>query len=220
VVYDEQDRWMRLFAIEALGRIGDLRAIEALMDAAYDESRDLRTKAIVTLGELDYTLALDSLDWLAHDPDLDGEDQQTALFELGKRRDIRALDGLVDLLREDPRADTRMYAALVLGDLGTWEAVGPLILALCDDMPDVAGQVIKSLVKMGDTAVEPLVNMLTERSSAEQRLWAVRVLGDIGGARALAALNEVALNTAEQWWVREEARGILKRQGHDPQRPG
>jgi HEAT repeat protein len=215
VIYEEQDRWMRLFAIEALGHIGDIRAIEVLLDVAYEDSRDMRTKAIVTLGDIQYSLALDALNSLIEDIDVDVEDQQTALFELGKRHDARAIEGLVDLLLYDPQADTRIYAALVLGEMDDQEVVDPLIDALNDDVPDVANHAMQALVKMGNMATVPLVNILSQSISAERRIWVVRTLGEIANEDAISALSAVAVNGAEQWWVREEAQQILKRLGYD-----
>jgi HEAT repeat protein len=220
VVYQEDDRWMRLFAIETLGRIGDIRVVEVLLDMAYDQSRDIRTKAIVMLGEMQTTLALDALHALIIDVEVDANDQQTALFELGKRHDPRAVEGLVDLLLYDPQADTRMYAALVLGEMGDMNVVEPLIDALNDDEPEVANHAMQALVRMGDRVTDPLVSTLSQSISAERRVWAVRTLGEIASEQAIHALAQVAQNGAEQWWVREEAREILKRLGYDPPRPG
>ncbi len=217
-IYEEQDRWMRLFAIEALGHIGDMRAIEVLLDVAYEESRDMRTKAIVTLGEIKYNLALDALFSLIEDIEVDVEDQQTALFELGKRHDSRSIEGLVDLLLYDPQADTRIYAALVLGEMEDLEVVEPLIDALNDDVPDVANHAMQALVKMGNLATLPLVNTLSQSISAERRIWVIRALGEIGNEEAISALFDVTLNGAEQWWVREEAHEILKKLGHNPRK--
>jgi HEAT repeat protein len=220
VIYFEPDRWMRLFAIESLGRIDDVRTLEVLVDAAYDESRDVRTKAIVTLGEFSSSLATDALYIIFDDMQVDTEDQQTALFELGKRGDARALDGLIDLLQFDTQVDNRIYAALVLGDIGGQEAVTSLIDALCDDVQDVADNALKSLIKLGNDATGPLLQNLQESANAERRMWVVRALGEIGSAQAIDALMDVALNGTELAWVREEARDILHRLGHDPQTPG
>lgn len=217
VVYEEEDRWMRLFAIEALGRIGDIRAIEVLMDAAYDESRDVRTKAIVTLGEIESRLATDALYAVFDDMDVEVEDQQTALFELGKRGDERAVSGLIELLQYDPQIDNRIYAALVLGEIGCAAAADSLIDALCNDVSDVADHALKSLVKMGKSSTDLLVQSLTESTAAERRMWVIRALGEIGNERAINALSDVATNGGEVWWVREEARDILTRLGHDPE---
>ena len=220
IVYHEEDRWMRLFGIEALGRIGDIRAIEVLVDAAYDDSRDVRTKAIVTLSEIESFLATDALYSIFEDMDVDVEDQQTALFELGKRGDERAVSGLVELLQYDSQVDNRIYAALVLGDVGSVTAVDSLINALCEDVSDVADHALKSLVKMGHVATEPLVQNLRESTDTERRMWVIRALGEIGNERSIAALTDVALNRSEIWWLREEARDILINLGHDPKITG
>jgi HEAT repeat protein len=220
VIYFEQDRWMRLFAIESLGRIDDIRALEVLVDAAYDESRDVRTKAIVTLGEFTSTLATDALYIIFDDMQVDTEDQQTALFELGKRGDERALDGLIDLLQYDTQVDNRIYAALILGEIGGEAAVASLINALCDEVQDVADNALKSLIKLGNDATGPLLQNLQESTTAERRMWVIRALGEIGTEQAIDALMDVAMNGSELAWVREEARDILLRLGHDPQKPG
>ena len=220
VIYFEQDRWMRLFAIESLGRIDDIRALEVLVDAAYDESRDVRTKAIVTLGEFTSTLATDALYIIFDDMQVDTEDQQTALFELGKRGDERALDGLIDLLQYDTQVDNRIYAALILGEIGGEAAVASLINALWDEVQDVADNALKSLIKLGSDATGPLLQNLQESANAERRMWVIRALGEIGTAQAIDALMDVAMNGSELTWVREEARDILLRLGHDPQQPG
>ncbi len=220
MVYDGKDRWMRLFAIEALGQIGDIRAVEALLDAVYDDSRDLRVKALVTLGEIPYALALDALYMVVEDARVDAEEQQTALFELGKRHDPRAVEGLIDLLLYSAQADTRIYAALVLSEMGEPHVIEALIEALSDEVTDVASQAMESLVKLGQAATSPLVIMLSQSASAERRVWAVRVLGQIASEEAVNALVGVALNGAEQWWVREEARDILYKLGYIPPSPG
>jgi len=219
VTYQLEDRWMRLFAIEALGQIGDIRAVDALVDMAYDESRDLRTKAIVTLAEIDYTLALDALYYLATDRDVELHDQQTALFALGKRGDLRALEGLISLLRADTPPDLRMYAALILGDMGRVEAVESLFNTLKDATPEVAAHATKALVKMGDIAVHSLLNLLTEFGSVQDRVTIVRVLGEIATVHAISALMQVAHDEVEQRWVRQEALSILNRLGYDPHTP-
>ena len=215
IIYFEVDRWMRLFAIEALGGLDDIRAIEVLVDAVYDESRDVRTKAIVTLGEITSALATDALFAIYDDLDAELEEQQTALFELGKRGDARAVKGLIDLLQFDPQVDNRIYAALVLGDIGGVDAVNSLVTALCDDIQDVADHALKSLVKLGNDATEPLLQHLHESSDAERRMWVIRALGEIGTEQAISALLDVSLSNDEIWWLREEAREILNRLGYN-----
>lgn len=221
VLYQHDDRWLRLFAIEAMGRIGDIRSVESLVDMTYDDSRDVRTKAIVTLGEFEVMLARDALAWLAEDPDLTPEDQQTALFELGKRGDTRALEGLTALLRDHPAVETRMYAALTMAEMDMPAVVDPLVDSLIDDVPEVATHAMRALVRLAEIATPILIESLGWATHAERRMWIVRALGEIGGDAALGAIQAVATNSLEQWWVRDEAREILRRLGHDSsQTPG
>lgn len=220
ILYREQDRWMRLFAVEALGHIGDFRAIEPLLDVAYDDHHDLRAKAIATLGEIPFAFALDALFSLVNDPETYFEDQQSALFELGKRGDERALNGLIALLRDEARTETRMIAALTLAEFQTPEVVQALLDVLCEDPVEMRGHLLKALVKLGDFAAAHLANTLTDSPDANRRLWTVRALGEIATEDAVAALIDVALNGAETAEVRDEARAILNNLGHDPLLPG
>lgn len=221
VVYGENDRWLRLFAVEALGHIGDFRAIEVLVDAAYDVSQDIRTKAIVMLGEMSFVFALDALYSLVMDSELAAEDQQNALFELGKHGDLRALDGLTQLLRQNVRAGTRKEVVLMLAELQTPAVVEPLLdVLLHDEVADLTPHITQALVKLGDVAVDGLLVTLMSAAQAERRMCALQILGEIASERAVAALMEVAINGAEQWWVRDEALAILNALGYDPDLPG
>ncbi|MBZ0297300.1 MAG: HEAT repeat domain-containing protein [Anaerolineae bacterium] len=218
ILYGNEDRWMRLFAIEALGQIGDMRAVEGLLDAAYDESRDMRTKAIVTLGVLQMDFASDALYSLVEDElEIDAEDRQTALFELGKKADSRSIAGLVDILLNDPRSDSRIYAALVLGEIEHRDVIPPLVTALNDRVQDVANHAMQGLVRMHHLSMDTLVKTLNTPTSETGRIWTVRTLGQIANEQAVDVLMSVALNGAEHGPVREEALEILRRLGHDPQ---
>lgn len=218
MLYGDEDRWIRLFGIEALGQIGDIRAVEGLLDAAYDESRDVRTKAIVTLGVLNMDFACDALNALIEDEEeVDAEDRQTALFELGKKGDLRSIMGLVDVLLNDPHPDNRIYAALVLGEIEHRDVIHPLVMALSDREADVANHAMQGLVRMKHLSLGMLVEKLSESTSETGRIWTVRTLGQIADDRAVDVLMAVALN--EQGPVCEEAREILRRLGHDPLAP-
>lgn len=211
IVYSQADRWVRLFAIEALGRIGDMRAIEALADMIDDPSQDVRTKAVVALGEIPYPLALDALHYISADPHVSRADRQAALFELGKRRDPRALDGLTDLLLEDPFIETRVYAALVLGDMDDPRATGALLDALCEDVPEVASHALRALVKLGTGAVVHLAALYEQGGPVERRVWIARALGEIGTPAAADALRGIASSRGEHARVRATAIDALRR---------
>lgn len=211
VLSAQTDRWVRLFVVEALGKIGDIRAVEALADLLDDASQDLRARAIVALGETPYNLALDALHALSAAPETARADRQAALFELGKRRDSRALDGLVDLLLEDPFVETRVYAALTLGELNDPRATAPLLEALCTDMPEVANQALCALVKLGTGAVVHLATLYEQGSPVERRVWIARALGEIGTAAAADVLRDIASRRGEHPRVRAAAIDALRR---------
>ncbi len=208
----QPDRWTRLFVIEALGKLGDLRGVEALADALDDASQDVRARALVALGEIPYGLALDTLYAVSEDADSARTDRQVALFELGKRRDARALAGLAELLLEDPFAETRVYAALVLGEMDDPRATHALLDALCDDAPEVASHALQALVKLGSGAVVHLLALYEQGgSSVERRVWIARALGEIGTAAAGEVLRVIASSQGEHARVRATAIDALRR---------
>lgn len=211
IVYEQSDRWVRLFAIEALGRIGDMRAVDVLFDMAYDASQDVRAKAIVALGEIPYTLALDALHHISSDDIISRTDRQSALFELGRRGDARALDGLTDLLLDDPFVETRIYAAMILSDLNDPRAAAALLDALTDDTPEVASHALRALVRLGSDAVMHLIAVYPEAQSVERRLWIARTLGEIGTPAAVDALRGIASSRTEHARVRAVAIDALRR---------
>jgi HEAT repeat protein len=211
IAYSHDDRWVRLFVVEALGKLGDIRAVEVLMDLLDDDSQDVRARVLVALGEIPYTLAQDALHAISADPDVARAEQQMALYELGKRRDPRALDGLVDLLLEDPFAETRMYAALVLGEMNDPRATGALLDALCEDTPDVASHALQSLVKLGSGAVVHLAALYEQGGPVERRVWIARALGEIGTAAAGETLRAIASSRGEHARVRATAIDALRR---------
>ena len=82
--------------------------------------------------------------------DLGVKGRRMAALAIGGTRDPRALEALVDLLREDPSWQVRADAATGLGKLGDRRAVGPLTDAVRED-PDPA------VVKRADEARKKLL---------------------------------------------------------------
>jgi len=212
LLYAQTDRWARLFVIEALGKIGDIRAVEGLTDMLDDPSQDVRARAIAALGEIPYSLALDALHAISAAPAATRTDRQAALFELGRRRDTRALDGLTDLLLEDPFVETRVYAALILGELDDPRATSALLEALYADVPEVASQALRALVKLGTGAVVHLAALYEQGgTTVEHRMWIARALGEIGTAAAADVLRDIASRRGEHARVRAAAIDALRR---------
>ena len=202
-LYDR--RWYaRASAIEKLGRLGDARAIEPLIDILVDsdkENRAAAAKALRALGEPQWSKWVkgDSDDFArlgkskaprAVEPLIkalnDGAWPVSAAEALGKSGDTRAVKPLIRALRERDE-DVRQEAAKALGKLCDTRAVEPLIGALNDRDKDVCQEAAKALGNLGDgRAVEPLIKALEDKESFAR--MAAEALGNLGDTRAFEPL--------------------------------
>lgn len=183
----DTDRDTRRAAAEALGRTGDPRAADALVDALQDEARSVREAAAAALGALGAPRAVEPL--LALLRDEGWSVRKAAADALGKLGDLQAVAPLIELLR-DPDRSVRRAAAAALGALGDARAVEPLIEALQDEDALVREDAARALGMLGDPrAVEPL---LAAASAADQeqavRAAAVAALGRTGDTRVIDPL--------------------------------
>ena len=174
--------------IEALGGIGDRRAVEPLMEALKDESSLVREKAAAALGRIGDKRAVDPLIHALTDEDRDVRSR--AAWALGQIGDTRAVKPLVKGLT-DKNYWTRQQVALALDRLG-WKPRGKEEEAryLCAvDRLEEAG-------KLGGAAAEPLLHVLMEGD--EETQWvAAEALKSVGAAvvkpiiQALREGNEI-----------------------------
>ncbi len=172
----------RKAAADALGQIGDARAVEPLIVALKD--REIRQcgaveDALVKIGGP----AVEPL--VAAFKNGDFEVRFDAVTLLGKIGDARAVEPLIAALA---LRNVPLPTAEALGRIGDVRAVGPLIAAL-EDEPRPAAE---ALGNIGDArAVEPLIGALERAPDA-----AARALGKIGDARAVESLIAALKNTA------------------------
>ncbi|MEM4359453.1 MAG: HEAT repeat domain-containing protein, partial [Candidatus Bilamarchaeaceae archaeon] len=116
-------------AAEALGKIGDARAVPVLIDALKDKDRYVRYEAAEALGKIGDARAVPVLiDALK---DKDRYVRYEAAEALGKIGDARAVPVLIDALKDKDRY-VRYEAAEALGKIGDARAVPVLIDALKD----------------------------------------------------------------------------------------
>jgi HEAT repeat protein len=238
VLLDEE--WNeRAAAAEALGKIGDARAVEPLIAALISErnimaphpspgelrigptpqakEEDGACREIVrALGELKAADAVELLVKIANE-----EHWRSAIESLGQIGDARAVAPLITILN-DERLDRfmqvkmgkeeylRAYAASALGELKDVRAVAPLIAALGDKNSSVSRCAAEALGKFGIPAVEPLFGALKNVNPVVCSN-AASALGRIGDARAVEPLIAALKDSAE--YVRADAADALGKIG-------
>jgi HEAT repeat protein len=211
----DNDRF-RSQAIEILGSIGDLRAVDSLIAAlSTDNSPSVRLEAVLSLGRIadkcpatSLTRLATSLTALIEDPNAKIRD--AALWALGSIGDARGVAALIVQLKEPSFGS--WGAARILGNSRALRAVQPLIEALRRD--DHTGiEAATALVKIGEPSIEGLIQLLQEDNgqSSVAQAAAAQALGRIGQPRAVPALIVALRNVSSS--VRRNAAEALGRIG-------
>ena len=174
---------VRIAAIEALGRIGGVRAIAILAPLAEHDDLDLARAALTALGNIGHPQALGVLLSVIRSPDsLRRED---AVRALGERGGSAALRELLRVADADQDHKVRRLATQSLAQLGTPEAIGGL-LELCVQ-PDRREDCIGALAKLNAARFSLLVPGL-KHSRPEVRRAAVEVLARLKHPEATGQL--------------------------------
>ena len=157
-----EDEDVRYYATDALGKIGDKRAVYPLINILNTKigvTDRVCTKVVKALGSIGDSRAVEPL--IEALEDKEGYVRYSAADALGKIGDKRAIEPLIKLLRiekwefNDP---SRFHCVDHLVAIGK-SAVEPLIKALEDE--DVRYYAADALGKIGDKrAIEPLIKLL------------------------------------------------------------
>ena len=228
-----RDDDVRKAAAYALGHLGDKQAANPLAEALSDDADAVGKAAAYALGLLGDKRAFDPLiEDLADD---DSRVHGATAYALGLLGDKRAVDPLIKALA-DPYSYVRQMAAKALEQLGQPEwaryirgdeddfrrlgsskdprAAVPLIKALSDVSYEywwrVSGAAAKALVLLGDVAVDPLIEALSD-DNLYIRVVVARVLGQLGDKRAIDPLIKAMADDDE---VRDAAEAALKKLGY------
>ena len=211
-------------AAEALGELGDARAVEPLITCLHDYDGVLRGYAIRALGKLGDARAVEPLIVCLKDQQWSSSAAE-ALSKMGKP----AVEPLIACLK-DQNVVPRFGAIKALGQLGDARAVEPLIACLKDQRGIDARQTgwsadflqqeldylrhvaAEALGKLGKAAFDPLIACLKERD-ALLRSGAAEALGKTGDARAVKPLITCLKDT--DWQVRSQAAEALGSLGGD-----
>lgn len=184
----------RHLAAEALGEIGDPKALEPLIDVLKDKKRILRRNAARALGNIGDTRAIDPLIKTLEDENLNvRRDAALALGEIGGPRAGEALVKVVE------SRDGNTAALVALGKTGDPRAVEPLVKVVLEgrkenseqSILDEVNNAIVALGEIGDPrAVDTLILALRDGvwGADEVSANAAKALGKIGDARAVKPL--------------------------------
>jgi HEAT repeat protein len=153
----DRDKDVRKAAAQALGKIGDPRAVEPLIPALSDKDNDVRSVTAEALGNI-------------------GAQLQDATLR------TRVVEQLIEALKE---SGVRHKAAVALGKIGDTRAVGPLIASLKDGFwYRQSPEEVEALAQIGIPAVKPLVVALKD-SNQQVRCLAAEALCKISDAHAI-----------------------------------
>lgn len=174
---------LRVEAAGLLGRLGDEAVLEPLIQALQDPERRVREAAALALGEVGEPTAIPAL--LERLGDLERQVQQAAAQALA----ALGGDDPAEMRERLEHADWRVRrgAALALGYSSGAEAVGLLLPCLGDAEANVRQAATEALVRLGASAVIPLLGLLTVED-VEKRHTAISILAQIKDRRALIPL--------------------------------
>jgi len=161
----DQDYLNRKEAVRALMKVGDERAVDALIDA-------LKYKS----WHSDYIILSDVRGYSAE--------------ALGKIRDERAIEYLIESIQEDTNEEVRLKATWALGEIGSLEATDALIMALGDENGSVRKTAAQALGMIGDLRAVPYLIEAIEDGDWQVRKFAAVALGKMNDERTIPILLE------------------------------
>lgn len=202
----DNDKEIRIGAAEALGPLGDLRAVEPLSECLKDKDWNVRSQSAGSLGKLGEKTVADSLVGCLNDPSK--EVRLEVVKALKNLADEEAFNPLVKFLKDpDPLVRSETIKALLVtgGDL----AVDPFLEHLKEPGFNSKVEVIKALgVIRNKRAVESLAICLKD-DNPSIRIWSMEALGRIGDSRAVEPLKMCLDDPQEN--VRDKAVNVLRK---------
>jgi hypothetical protein len=160
----EPEPSIRYTAAMLLGRQGDARAVNVLIEAAGAGERDCQLRAIAALGQLRDERASAAL--AAALASEDEEVHWAASQALCVLKEA-AFPALIQTLKA-PKPHVRWHAARGLGDIGDARAAGSLAEALLDDDFSVRWAAAEALTKLGAPAVPEILHQIAQRVLTEE----------------------------------------------------
>jgi len=224
---DSPDKEIRAWAAHLLGLFNTEKILNPLIEALKDNNWLVRKNAansIMNLGEV----AIDRLSLAVRDSD---ENVRFWATRILGRCGENAINPLLRSLK-DPNDKIRLFAVNALGESDNPQAVPALISALGDPSwvirrsaadalirlekfaigtvvkylnspnPDIRYWTEKIIEEIGESAIDPLIEILKFSKDREMRFYAAYALSSISHKKAIPALINV-LHTDDDVWVRK-----------------
>ncbi|MBP2647413.1 MAG: putative rane protein [Gemmatimonadetes bacterium] len=171
----DSDPGVRAAAAQALGRLDDKSAGNALAELLRDPDPEVQEQAIMALAELEDPRAVPGLEKLLTSGD--AEVRQEAANRLGNVDLATAPAALINALK-DPNSEVRQAAANSLGNIDDQKAVPALVPLLNDPDKDVQEATVNALHNIGGpAAMQALIGALKSKDPQVRRM-AAEALGD------------------------------------------
>ncbi len=155
----------RINAAKALGKLKDPKAIDQLIQAFNDINKFVRLSALESLVEIGEP-AVPALINALRDTNL--YVRQYSVEVLGRIKDQRAVDPLINALKDADYPEVQYSLTKALGELGNPKAIEPLMWVVHNKFyyfVDIRGAA-EALVKIGGPAISYLINVLRFNDSS------------------------------------------------------
>ena len=223
---------VRLSAIDALARVGDLSCLDSLLKTALDTDADLSQSARLTLAEIPGEKIDTQI--LALLQNARGKIYPLLLQLVGQRR----IDAVPDLLKAIDKSDkdVRSAAIIALGETVRLKRLSVLIDQMVSPKHAEDGPIAKTALKAASIRMPDREACATELTAAYDKTKTVptkisllEILGEMGGTKALATMDAAGRSKDPQLqdmssrllgeWMTEDAAPVLLNLAKLPSNP-
>lgn len=204
------DSKIRVAAIRALTKLGNASAVPALMDLATGGDAEVAQAAAASLASLSGKDVDAAVQALLDKPD--AKIRRVAVDVLGQRRVAAAAQALLKAAA-DPDESIRLAAVKALGETATQGDLPGVVDLLVktkagNELAAVEAAVASACARGSDReACAAIVGPAIAKADAEARSALLRIMGGLGGSKALDAVRTAVKDGAEN--VRETAIRVL-----------
>ncbi len=199
---EEDDAQVREVIAGALAELGDVRALQVLIDALEDEKSSVQDAAAIALGELRDSRAVEPLIRRLKKPHY----QAIAAWALAMIGDKRAIKPLTNALLQAPDESVRSMAARALGKMDHPNADQAVIMGLEDKEDNVLIEVIRVVGERELNQFLPeLQELFDDTESARVQLAVAVAMSRCGEGLEFKEYLGTVLQEDEDWGARLSA---------------